>query len=828
MSVRSTFRALLMFVSAALVGVVRSDAQVSPILVDQDQLLDSMSSDRFTWIDSSGQPRVAVLAHDNIGVANPDAGGAKVYGSALREFRYHLPDGSTRIAKFTLYGGGAFGGFGYVVDHSNAGSCIGDDSPLGDYTQITSFQRVFLGRHHAIFRFKQNYPRNCPVLARTLPVTIDWIFMTGHDNPIYAINYDADLAAAANILNDDSRAPYGELNIDGEGFTDIDGIAWGDRYKFTSTTAPVTLGSSWTYNVQNTVPYVKEWIAGDLTPTHTKDATMGLVQTQTIAQQDGGGGRDPNYHDISVLWGKTSDPVTNPGGNGYTAQCAYLMPCQNEWAYQANADSIGPAISNNNARLTWRTQWGFIGQTTYVKNDGSGATPPGYPKKSYSLYVVLGTHKSSPVEAQVTQVETVQSLTLTAATGVVITNGPAGITRADNVTYSPAGYDHIYGALAFVAVGNRLDANVAVGAGTLKKPLFLIHNYTGGAPQVKLGGATLSADIDYFASLRPSANELWITLNRDLIGATNRIEVGIPSASPRASDFNGDGKSDLLLQNAAGDIAIWTMDGFAITAGAIVATPGTAWKVAATGDFNNDGKADIILQNTSTGDVAEWQMNGSTIIAGAVLGTPGTAWKVVATGDFNGDLKSDLLLQNNGTGDIAMWLVNGLVIGSGGVVASPGTSWKVVGTGDFNADGKSDILLQNTGTGDVAEWQMNGTAIIAGAVLGSGGAAWNVVGTDDLNGDGKTDIVLQNSGSRDVAVWIINDLAISAGAVVGTPGGTYAVLGTADYNGDGRADILLRDSSGTIAQWQLNPAGTAISAGGVVASPGSTWMPIVK
>jgi hypothetical protein len=117
--------------------------------------------------------------------------------------------------------------------------------------------------------------------------------------------------------------------------------------------------------------------------------------------------------------------------------------------------------------------------------------------------------------------------------------------------------------------------------------------------------------------------------------------------------------------------------------------------------------------------------------------------------------------------------------------------------------------------------------ITAGAVLGSS-PTYSVVGTGDLNGDGKTDVVLQNSGTRDVAVWIVNGLSISAGAVVGTPGGTYAVMGTGDYNGDGRADIVLRDSSGIIAQWQLNAAGTAIAAGGVVAAPGSTWMPIVK
>jgi hypothetical protein len=44
-----------------------------------------------------------------------------------------------------------------------------------------------------------------------------------------------------------------------------------------------------------------------------------------------------------------------------------------------------------------------------------------------------------------------------------------------------------------------------------------------------------------------------------------------------AADFNGDGKSDILLQNDSGLPVIWTMDGTAITAGAILPNPGSDW-----------------------------------------------------------------------------------------------------------------------------------------------------------------------------------------------------------------------------------------------------------
>lgn len=101
---------------------------VSPMTIEHGVTVASMVSDRFTWKDSSNQPRVAVLAH-NDGPAGP--GGAA--GGALREFRYQLPNGSTRIANVTTYGNGGYAGFGYVVSHASRSTCVGDDSPLGGF-----------------------------------------------------------------------------------------------------------------------------------------------------------------------------------------------------------------------------------------------------------------------------------------------------------------------------------------------------------------------------------------------------------------------------------------------------------------------------------------------------------------------------------------------------------------------------------------------------------------------------------------------------------------------------------------------------------------------
>jgi len=111
------------------------------------------------------------------------------------------------------------------------------------------------------------------------------------------------------------------------------------------------------------------------------------------------------------------------------------------------------------------------------------------------------------------------------------------------------------------------------------------------------------------------------------------------------SDFNGDGKSDILWQNDNGQVAIWELNGTTVIGGGLVGNPGPSWEVIATGDFYGDGHSDILWQNDS-GEVAIWELNGTSVIASASLGNPDPSWHAVATGDFNGDGTSDILFQN--------------------------------------------------------------------------------------------------------------------------------------------------------------------------------------
>jgi autotransporter-associated beta strand protein len=300
-------------------------------------------------------------------------------------------------------------------------------------------------------------------------------------------------------------------------------------------------------------------------------------------------------------------------------------------------------------------------------------------------------------------------------------------------------------------------------------------------------------------------------------------------SAPVPSDFNGDSLSDILLQNANGQAAIWEMNGTNVTGGGSVGpNPGPGWTDIGTGDFYGDGLSDILLQNAN-GQAAIWEMNGTNVVGGGLVGpNPGSSWKAIGTGDFNGDGLADILWQNT-NGQIAVWEFDGTsqIPGGSQVLSSnPGPDWQAIGTGDFNGDGHSDILLQNTSSGQAVIWEMDGTNVIGGGDVSlNAGPSWKAIGTGDFNDDGHSDILFQNTSSGQVAIWEMNGLnVIGGGAVSSIPGPSWHAIGTGDFNGDGHADIRWQNVDGQTAICEMN--GTSQIPGGsqiLSSNPGSSW-----
>jgi subtilisin-like proprotein convertase family protein len=195
-----------------------------------------------------------------------------------------------------------------------------------------------------------------------------------------------------------------------------------------------------------------------------------------------------------------------------------------------------------------------------------------------------------------------------------------------------------------------------------------------------------------------------------------------PSVSATAStDFDGDGKGDLLLRNnSTGQNIGWLMNGLTVSNSAFMPTiADTNWEIKAVGDLDGDGKADVILRNKVTGQNIGWLMNGLTVSLSAFLPTiADTDWDIKGIGDFDGDGKADVILRNDSTGQNIGWLMNGLTVSASAFLPTiADTNWAIKTVSDFDGDGKADVAWRNKSTGQDIGWLMNGLAVSFSAFL---------------------------------------------------------------------------------------------------------------
>ncbi len=227
------------------------------------------------------------------------------------------------------------------------------------------------------------------------------------------------------------------------------------------------------------------------------------------------------------------------------------------------------------------------------------------------------------------------------------------------------------------------------------------------------------------------------------VGMAGRITVNAaPVVTPRRSDFNGDGRSDIFWRNgSSGGNAVW-FSASSATQQALPAVP-TAWRVVGLGDYNGDARADLLWRNFSTGANAMWRSaNSATPQSVSAVGN--LSWAVVGSGDYNGDGRADVLWRNGSRGANAIWLSANTATQQA-LIAVP-TAWRVVGSGDYNGDRRADILWRNFATGANAIWR-SGNLATPQTMTGVGNLSWAVVGSGDYNGDGRADILWRNGSS---------------------------------------------------------------------------------
>jgi ELWxxDGT repeat protein len=193
---------------------------------------------------------------------------------------------------------------------------------------------------------------------------------------------------------------------------------------------------------------------------------------------------------------------------------------------------------------------------------------------------------------------------------------------------NPADLTNVGGTLYFVANdgthGAELWKSDGTAAGTVMVPGL-------GGPPIDLAAANGAAEFYAF-----DGNSFGLFRSDGTAAGTIELATDIQDTIPLGvaetpgGDFNGDSFSDILWQNANGQVGIWEMNGTNMIDAAVVGLdPGPSWKVVGTGDYNGDGHSDILWQNTN-GQVAIWEMNGFNLIGSAVVGSdPGPSWLAV-------------------------------------------------------------------------------------------------------------------------------------------------------------------------------------------------------
>ena len=237
-----------------------------------------------------------------------------------------------------------------------------------------------------------------------------------------------------------------------------------------------------------------------------------------------------------------------------------------------------------------------------------------------------------------------------------------------------------------IAAGESINATADFN-GDKKKDILSYSNTTGEIKTLLLDGSTLLST-NSILSVYPQSNFV--------VQGTG--------------DFDGNGRDEIIVHNpVSGQTAIFYLDetGTALSSIEQIAEVDTTgnWTLNNTGDFNGDGKTDLLLYNTELGGILIIFMDGSTQVSFAVVTElpPASGWIVQDTADFNADGRMDLLLFNTGDGVTATILLDGATILSISPLYPTNLTDQetLINASDYNDDGIVDLLTHSLLTSNV-------------------------------------------------------------------------------------------------------------------------------
>ena len=303
--------------------------------------------------------------------------------------------------------------------------------------------------------------------------------------------------------------------------------------------------------------------------------------------------------------------------------------------------------------------------------------------------------------------------------------------------------------------------------------------------------------------------------------------VGSGPAEDRVADVNGDGKLDIVAENASSNsVSVLLGNGDGTFKPAVsYATDSNPWSLQV-GDVNGDGKLDIVTCNEAASTVSVLLGNGDGTFKTAVNYSTGagTSPECMRLGDLTGDGRLDIITANAGTNNISVLLNKGDGTFGSPTTFNTATHPTSIAVGDLNGDGKQDIVTANYATNNVSVLAGNGDGTFKAAVNYPCGSEPETVELADLNGDAHLDIVTANYVNSASVLLNKGDGTFATNVDYATGAGPYS-LSLADLNHDGIVDIVTVNHAGNNVSVLLgNGDGTFATHADYATGNGPFWV----
>ncbi|MEA2992351.1 MAG: hypothetical protein QOD40_1271, partial [Alphaproteobacteria bacterium] len=350
----------------------------------------------------------------------------------------------------------------------------------------------------------------------------------------------------------------------------------------------------------------------------------------TVSPGSGSGNGTVSYS-VAANTGTARSGTATIAGQTFTVNQGAAAACS--YSISPTSTSVGAGASNGSVAVTAASGCGWTAASNASWITVSPSSGSGNGTVSYSVAANTGTARSGTATIA-TQTFTVNQAAagtppndnFASATpiqaGQTLTGTNVGATKetgepVHNYEFPDFGGKSVWwkftaqtsGQFAVSTCDSNLDTVLAVYTGNAVNTLTKVASND----QAGAGTPCASSNQSYlvFSAIAGTAYSIVVDgYNPNNSGAASgsislRLSAGVCGVIARLSDFNNDGKGDVLFRNDSGAVGAWLLNGGAILSAATIATTPTEWGIAGTADLNGDHKNDLLWRHVS-GAVGAW------------------------------------------------------------------------------------------------------------------------------------------------------------------------------------------------------------------------------